>query len=110
MFDTTDRTEWSEAPDYPGLLAMDGEIDIANEDEWRRRGDELFDSDPDLRDLTVDLANVAFLDSRGMAVLVHLHGHVVARGGKLSLRAVPPRIAFALSVAGLDQVFEVEAS
>lgn len=94
----------AEQPATPALH-MVGDIDIASEAEWRRRGDALLAEHPDLRDVTVDLSGVGFLDSRGMAVLVHLHSSALDRGGKLSLRAVPPRIARALSVAGLDQVF-----
>jgi|SRR6476469_6536489 len=92
------------------ILTMTGDVDIANEQDWRRRGNELLDTHPDLTDLVIDMGGVSFLDSRGMAVLIHLHGKTAARGGKLTLLAVPPRVAKALSVAGLDQVFQVETS
>ena len=94
----------------PAVLRMVGDVDIATEHEWRRRGQELLDENPDMRDVTVDMGEVVFLDSRGMAMLVSLHTSAIERGGKLSLRAVPPRIVKALSVAGLDQVFQLEAS
>ncbi len=55
------------------------------------------------------MAGVSFLDSRGMSVLVDLHSKALGRGGKLTLLAVPRRVAKALSVAGLDQVFQVES-
>ena len=90
------------------MLIMTGDIDIASEQDWRRRGSELLETHPDLTDIVVDMAEVSFLDSRGMAVLIHLHGKALARGGKLTLLAVPPRVAKALNVAGLDQVFQVE--
>lgn len=92
----------------PPVLRMRGDLDIASEVEWRQRGDELLDTRPDLRNLTVDLSEVNFLDSRGMAVLVHLHRVTIGRGGALSLRSVPRRVAKALHVAGLDQVFTIE--
>jgi anti-sigma B factor antagonist len=90
------------------VLTMTGDIDVATEQDWRRRGNELLDAHPDLTDIVIDMARVTFLDSRGMAVLIHLHGKASARGGKLTLLAVPPRVAKALGVAGLDQVFQVE--
>src|SRR4051812_46971060 len=90
------------------ILTMTGDVDIATEEHWRRRGDDLLAAHPELRDVVVDMAGVQFLDSRGMAVLIHLHGAARERGGKLTLRAVSPRIARALNVAGLDQVFVVE--
>lgn len=90
------------------ILTMTGDVDLATEAEWRARATELLESYPDLRDVVVDMREVAFLDSRGMAVLVELHGKALARGGKLTLRSVPSRAYKAIAVAGLDQVFQVE--
>ncbi len=92
------------------VLTMVGDIDIASEQDWRRRGSEFFDAHPDLVDVVVDMAGVSFLDSRGMSVLVDLHTKALDRGGKLTLLAVPRRVAKALNVAGLDQVFQVESA
>jgi anti-anti-sigma factor len=91
------------------VLIMVGDLDLATEQEWRRRGSELLAEHPDLRNLVVDMAGVGFLDSRGMAVLVDLHSQALARGGKLTLRAVSHRAGRALNVAGLDQIFQIEA-
>jgi anti-anti-sigma factor len=93
----------------PTVLSLVGDVDIASEDEWRRRGDEFLAAHPDLREVIVDVSGVSFLDSRGMAVLVYLHTAAVDRGGELTLRGVPPRVAKALSVAGLDQIFRLVA-
>lgn len=92
------------------ILMMTGDVDIASEQDWRRRGNEMLDAHPELTDLVIDMEGVTFLDSRGMAVLIHLHGKAQARGGKLTLLAVPRRVAKALGVAGLDQVFQVETA
>jgi anti-anti-sigma factor len=93
----------------PAVLSLVGDVDLASEDGWRRRGDELLASQPDLQNLVVDVSGVSFIDSRGMAVLVYLHTALLGRGGELPLRAVPPRVAKALTVAGLDQVFRLVA-
>lgn len=97
--DTTD-----ESP----VLVMAGDVDIATESEWRRRGADLLEANPQMRDVVVDLARVTFLDSRGMAMLIDLHSKALSRGGKLTLRAMSTRVAKALAVAGLDQVFQVD--
>lgn len=94
----------------PPVLKMLGDVDLSTEDQWRRRGDDLLAANPDMRDVTIDMGEVGFLDSRGMAVLVHLHAGALDRGGMLTLRAVPRRIVKALNIAGLDQVFHVEES
>src|SRR3954454_16362813 len=88
------------------VLRLVGDVDIASEEIWRAEGDALLDADPDLAELVVDMSEVTFLDSRGMAVLVHLYRQLLERGGALVLEAVPPRVAKALNVAGLDQLFE----
>ena len=91
------------------ILTMAGDIDIATEDDWRRRGAELLEQHPTMRDVVVNMSGVSFIDSRGMAVLIGLHTDALKRGGKLTLQAVPRRVCKALNVAGLDQVFQVEA-
>jgi anti-sigma B factor antagonist len=96
--------------DPPSVLSMSGDVDIATEAEWRERGEAVLAEHPELHDVTIDMSAVTFLDSRGMAVLVHLHAAALNRGGKLTLVGVPPRIVKALAVAGLDQVFQVIAA
>jgi anti-anti-sigma factor len=90
------------------ILTMVGDVDIATEQDWRRRGTELLEQHPMMRDVVVDMARVSFIDSRGMAVLIDLHATALKRGGKLTLQAVPQRVVKALNVAGLDQVFQIE--
>ena len=90
------------------ILTMVGDIDIATEDDWRRRGAELLEQHPEMRDVVVDMSGVGFIDSRGMAVLIDLHTNALKRGGKLTVQAVPRRVFKALNIAGLDQVFQVE--
>jgi anti-sigma B factor antagonist len=97
------------AGDDRPVHTMVGDIDIATEEEWRRRGSEFLAEYPEVRDVVIDMARVDFLDSRGMAVLLDLHKQALTRGGALTLRAVPKRIARALNATGLDQVFHVDA-
>ena len=92
------------------VLTMSGDIDIASEPFWRQQGEQLLQAHPQMRNITLDMAAVTFLDSRGMAVLVDLHTEALRRGGKLSLLAVPRRVVKALGIAGLDQVFQIEAA
>jgi anti-anti-sigma regulatory factor len=43
-----------------------------------------------------------------MAVLVYVHTDALERGGSLRLRSAPARVSKALTVAGLDQVFQLD--
>ncbi len=92
------------------VLAMSGDVDIASEPFWRRQGEHLLQTHPQLRTIVIDMGAVTFLDSRGMAVLVDLHTEALRRGGKLNLVAVPRRVVKALGIAGLDQVFQIDAA
>jgi anti-sigma B factor antagonist len=98
----------SAAGENQPVLTMVGDIDIATEDEWRRRGTDFLAEHPEMRDVVVDMAQVGFLDSRGMAVLVDVHKQARTRGGTLTLRSVPHPVGRALKVAGLDQVFTID--
>jgi anti-sigma B factor antagonist len=90
-------------------LRLIGDIDLASETMWRARGDAVLAQSPAARTLTLDMSEVSFLDSRGMAMLVHLYSRVLEREGSLVLTGVPRRVGKALSVAGLDQLFELHA-
>lgn len=87
-------------------LRLCGDVDLASEQMWRDRGEALL-ADPAVAEVVVDMGDVSFLDSRGMAMLVHLYTQLVQRGGALVLTRVPDRVAKALVVAGLDELFEL---
>ncbi len=57
--------------------------------------------------LTVDLDGVKMVDSLGMGLLVATHNSLAAKGGKLRLDNVEPRIFDILSVMRLTRHFEV---
>jgi anti-sigma B factor antagonist len=58
--------------------------------------------------VVIDLAEVAFIDSSGLALLVHLQKLVTPQGGSVHLTGVGSRdIATLLRITRLDQMFEV---
>lgn len=56
---------------------------------------------PGLHTLVVDMADVAFIDSLGLGLLVNLRALADDRGASLSLRDVPPKAAQILELTGL---------
>jgi anti-anti-sigma factor len=58
--------------------------------------------------LTVDLANLSFLDSRGIAALVEAHTRLEEHGARLTLRDLPPLPRRTLEIAGLDTYLHLE--
>ncbi|CAN5357321.1 hypothetical protein BH23ACI1_BH23ACI1_31390 [soil metagenome] len=57
--------------------------------------------------LLVGMANVTYVDSGGVGVLVGTLLHVSRRGGRLKLLAPSARVARVLEITGLHRVFEV---
>jgi anti-sigma B factor antagonist len=55
--------------------------------------------------LTIDLREVTFIDSMGMAALVRAQHRAVARGGRLQLVAPPERVLAVFRLTRLDRIF-----
>ena len=58
--------------------------------------------------VTVDLAAVEFMDSRGLAMLLQARREAEARGGTLRLRAVPAAVRTLLELARPDPPFTID--
>ena len=56
-------------------------------------------------DLVVDMADVSFMDSSGLGVLVGVLKRCRTAGGSLVLRHVTPTTGKVLAITGLDRVF-----
>src|SRR4051794_31844094 len=104
----TPRTQLlvEELASEPGtvVLRVHGELDISTADQLRLA------VAPHLATgtrLALDLSEVTFCDSPGLAVLVGFHKRLVAAGGGLELRAPVPRVHHLLTITGLSRVFPV---
>jgi anti-sigma B factor antagonist len=78
------------------------------------RGDLDFGSAPELatssareegRRVELDLSEVTFIDSSGLAALVRLRQRVLAAGGELRVVAVTPYLRGLMRMTALDQLF-----
>ncbi len=58
--------------------------------------------------LVLDLADLTFVDSSGIRVLIATHKALDARGQVLVLRNVGPPVQRVLEITGLTDVFQVE--
>src|SRR3954471_20153266 len=88
------------------ILALEGEIDLEQAGAVRRA---LLDALKKGRTVLVDLSQVTYIDSSGIASLVE--GLQVAKKQKsvLALVAVSQRVRRVLELARLDKVFEIHA-
>jgi anti-sigma B factor antagonist len=89
-------------------LTVGGEIDLATAESLYERASALVDASA--RVLALDLADVTFCDSLGVAALVRIYRHADGLGCRLRVTNVRGHIAHVLRISGLDQVFEIQAA
>ena len=82
-----------------GIVAVTGEIDIATVTRLRER---LFELAASGRTLVVDLDQVSFIDSAGLAALVGAARRAAAHGASLQVVCARPRIRQLFRLMGLD--------
>ena len=88
-----------------GVTVM-GEIDMASSPVL---GDHLAGVvDAEKRDLVLNMAQVAFIDSTGLEVLINARRHLGLFGRSLVLEAPSAAVCRVLGVTGLDALFQVE--
>lgn len=86
-------------------VAVRGEIDIASSEELRSALLSL--ADQGVRQVTIDMAGLDFIDSTGLGALIRVLKHYRAEGGDLKLAAPTKPVAKVLEITALDHLFEV---
>lgn len=90
------------------VLRVSGEVDVRSGPVLQARIAALLDSGP--HRLVVDLGDVDFLDSTGIAALVAGLNRARELGGSLTLACAQERLVRRLRLTGLDEVFVVYAT
>ncbi|HLI15800.1 MAG TPA: STAS domain-containing protein [Acidimicrobiales bacterium] len=88
------------------VVEVAGELDIATTPSLRTLLDEAVDGGA--RRVVLDLAALDFLDSTGLATLIHASKRLRGSGGDLVLRAPSRSVRSLLRIVGLDTVLSVE--
>ena len=88
-------------------VTVRGEIDIASSDQLRSALLGL--ADQGVRELTVDVADLSFIDSTGLGALIRVLKHYRANGGDLKLANPTKPVAKVLEITSLDKLFEIVA-
>jgi anti-anti-sigma factor len=86
------------------IIAVRGEIDLHNSPTLRTEVLSLL-ADGDVRKLVLNLANVPYMDSSAIAVLVEALQKLRKIGGKICLTDLQPRVRGLLEIARLDAIF-----
>lgn len=99
-----------EIVDYKGMKVISpaGEIDMHTSPELRKEIMSFVGQR--ITPLIVDLKNVTYIDSSGIATFVEGLKGTMSYGGRLKLLGLAPQIREIFSFSKLDKVFEIHAS
>jgi anti-sigma B factor antagonist len=87
------------------VLPLEGEIDLHVSPRISASLDAMIDEKP--KQVVIDLTNVTYIDSSGLAVLIEGMQNVEAYGGKFSLVGLHAKVRPIFEIARLDQVFRI---
>jgi anti-sigma B factor antagonist len=79
-------------------IQVEGELDLAVAEQL---ADGLTRAGAECRHLLIGLENCEFIDSTGIAAIVHAHNEFAERGGRLAVYAPADQVLRVLSVTGL---------
>jgi anti-sigma B factor antagonist len=85
-----------------GVITVQGEIDLATVGALRTAIVEA--TQTGVRELTLDLDQVTYIDSSGLGTLIGAHKRLDAAGGRLVVLCTQDRILRLFSITGVDRV------
>src|SRR5215211_2863643 len=88
------------------VVVINGEVDLSNAEELAAALVEA-DTQSSTRDLTVDLANLRFIDSAGLHVLWRAGRRARRFGRRLSAINTPPHARLLFALTALDSVIDI---
>jgi len=89
----------------PAIVALEGEIDLHESPNVRETLRQYIEKKAPR--IYVDMSQVGYIDSSGLAVLIDAMQRIANYGGKFGLIAIQPAVRTVLEIARLDQVFRV---
>ncbi len=92
-----------ESDESQALVQVKGEVDVATAPVLEQRLSELVESG--VREIILDVAELTFVDTTGLATLVRTAQRLGPAEGRLRLRAPRPNVRKTLEITGLDQLF-----
>ena len=99
------RAEPQEVVDGTGEVVVEGEVDVATAPQLREALHQVIDQGATR--LRIDLAEVGFIDSAGLGVLIGVLKRVREIGGEIELVHVQPAPRKVIEITGLDELFNL---
>src|SRR5919109_2408787 len=91
--------------DRPNVLPLKGEIDLHVSPSVTASLNAMIEKKPER--LVVDLSDVTYIDSAGLAALIEAMQKVEAYGGKFLLAGLQETVRSIFEISRLDQVFQI---
>lgn len=91
------------------LVTAAGRLDLDNAVEYGTKiKDFIYDCDDEITDITLDFAEIAFISSFGLKVILELYKDLKGKNGTLKLRNVSEQLINSFKMVGFDKflVFE----
>ncbi len=89
----------------PNVLPLEGEIDLHVSPRIATSLNAMIKEKP--KQLVVDLSQVTYIDSSGLAILIEAMQNVDGYGGKFALAGLQESVRPIFEIARLDQVFRI---
>lgn len=89
----------------PHILALEGDIDLHESPNVREALRALIEPKPPR--VYIDLSEVSYIDSSGIAVLIDALQRIQSYGGKLALFGIRANVRTVFEIARLDSVFRI---
>jgi stage II sporulation protein AA (anti-sigma F factor antagonist) len=84
-------------------VSLQGELDHHNALMWREKLDGVFDRSG-CRHLIFDLANVSFMDSSGIGMIIGRYKSAQEKGGKVALAGLNDQLKRLYDISGLQKI------
>lgn len=89
------------------LVALHGELDLVSAESVRESIDTELEAYARIKNLVIDLAEVDFIDSSGLGMLLGRYRQVHKRGGKLVMIGPKPQVRRVLEMAGMTKIMGI---
>ena len=91
--------------DGVSVFQLNGEVNISTSQELKRT----FERNPSKK-IVVDLENVNYIDSSGLATLVEMLKKTKSQGGALGLSGMSEKVKSLFEITKLDRLFSISAT
>ena len=92
------------------VVRLQGELDHHTSDELRTKVDEVLKKDEGIRHLVLSLADLQFMDSSGIGVILGRYKQIAARSGEMVVCSINPTITRIFEMSGLFKVIKFRES